>query len=184
MGESGDARKDFFQNALSGFGVQAVLHGKMVQSQATSRYIAAMEKNMSLMREAIFVEDFETLLDVECAIQIVELEKYSHDASMMKSIQKTQKDLAEGMKDYRHLMEMPEVYFTRGYREQDCTGPNKRFPLDTMRKALRSQATRVGNFAKNSMLFPIEKEFHLLRVTLLKRAEKLYEALQAQRIPK
>ena len=182
MGEAGDARKDYFQHALSGLSVQAVLHEKMAQSQVMRRYVAAIEKNMSLMREAISVGDFETLVDVETAIQIVELEKYSHDAGMMASIQKTQKDLAEGMKDYRQLIEMPEAYCARGYRERDCVGANKEFPLDTMRKALRSQAVRVDNFAKNSMLFPVEKEFHLLRVSLLKRAEKLYEGLQAQAI--
>ncbi len=49
-----------------------------------------------------------------------------------------------------------------------------------MRKALRGQATRVGNFARNPMLFPVEKEFHLLRTALLRRAEKLYENMQAQ----
>lgn len=183
MGDFSDSQRDFFQQTLSGLSVQAILHKKMAQSQSTNRYLGAIEKNMFLMREAIAVGDFETLLDVESAIQIVELEKYSHDESMVQSIQKTQKDLAAGMKDYRQLVETPEAYCARGYREQDCTGPNKRFPLDTMRKALRSQATRVGNFAKNSMLFPIEKEFHLLRVSLLKRAEKLYEALQAQHIP-
>lgn len=182
MGDFGGKRKNFSELAVFDLNTQAVFHKKMTQAQATRRYVDAIAQSMSLMREALETEDFEILLDVEIAIQEVELEKFSQSTDMVASIQKTQEDLSEGMKDYRQLLESPEAYLARGYRERDRTGPNKQFPLDTMRKALRSQAARVGNFARNPMLIPEEKAFHLLRASLLKRVEKLYEMLQERAV--
>jgi len=182
MNKPGDSQHAYFDRTMYGLNAQAIYQEKLVQSKVMRQYIMAIEKNITTLREAIAEGDFDTLLAVEQATQKVEMERFSHDESMVASIQKTQNDLAEGVKDYRQLLEIPKIYFARGYRKEDCTGSNKQFPIDTMRKALRSQATRVGNFAKNPMLFQVEKEFHQLRVSLLKRAEKLYVALQAQAI--
>ncbi len=180
MNESGDLRNAYFDKIAYGLNAQAKYQKQLAQSPAMRRYIGAIERNMAVMREALAGDDFASLLAVERAIQKVEAERFAHDGGMTASIQKTQQDLAEGMKEYRQLTETPEAYLARGYRERDRTGRDRAFPLDTMRKTLRGQAARVGNFAKNPMLLPAEKEFHLLRVSLLRRAEKLYEKLQAR----
>ncbi len=174
MSAPGNRPETYYDRTTYALNTQAQAHGMLLQSPAVRQYVRAIEKGMALMRDALAEDNFDALMAVEEAIQKVEEERFAQ------SIQKTRQDLAEGMKDCRQLLENPEQYCARGYRERDRTGPNKQFPLDTMRKALRGQATRVGNFARNPMLFPVEKEFHLLRGTLLRRAEKLYENMQAQ----
>ncbi len=180
MSAPGNRPETYYDRTTYALNTQAQAHGMLLQSPAVRQYVRAIEKGMALMRDALAEDSFESLMAVEEAIQKVEEERFAHDEDMAASIQKTRLDLSEGMKDYRQLLENPEQYCARGYRERDRTGPNKQFPLDTMRKALRGQATRVGNFARNPMLFPVEKEFHLLRTALLRRAEKLYENMQAQ----
>lgn len=170
----------YFNNTTFLLNAQARHHELLLQSPVMEEYFRSIENTMSLMRAALAEDTFESLLAVEEAIQKIEEERFAHDADMLASIQKTRRNLAEGMKDYRQLQGAPEAYLSRGYREQDRTGPEKQYPLDTMRKELRGQATRVGNFARNPMLFPAEKEFHILRASLLRRAEKLYEHMQAR----
>lgn len=170
----------YFEKIAHGLNSQAVYQEELLQSAAMSEYVTTIEANSETLRNAIANGDFDELMTVEMTIQQIELERFAHDADMMKSIQKTQRDLAEGMKDYKQLRENPAAYRARGYREQDLAGSNKKYPVDTMRKALRGQAARIGNFARNPMLFPVEKEFHQLRVTLLRRAEQLYEDMQKE----
>lgn len=179
MAEPEDGR-EMLSEALYWLNAQAESHNEVLRSEPVLQYASVIKKSIELMRNILAHGNFETLLNVEMAIQKLEVESYSHDENMVASIQKTREDLAAGILDYRQLVASPESYRIRGYRKRDRTGPHKEFPLDTMRKALRSQAARVGNFAKNPMLGPEEKEFHLLRVSLLKQAEKLYENLQAR----
>jgi hypothetical protein len=179
MNEPGDDQNRLFSEVVHWINAQAESHRQLLRSRAMLVYDAIVDKAVRVLKQAILKGDFETLLNTEMAIQKLEMEKYAFDESVAASIQKTREDLAEGIRDYRQLTGNPKSYLGRGYRLRDRAGPNKEYPLDTMRKALRSQATRVGNFAKNPMLNPKEKEFHLLRASVLKRAEKLYEELQA-----
>ena len=178
MARGKDPQKVLFARLSSLIDLQTVSHEKLMQSQAMSDHAAAVRETSAVIQTAITQGSFETLLNTELAIQMAEREKFSRVPKMMESIRKTQEDMSAGLQDYRQLQQNPKSYLDRGYRERDRTGPNKEFPVDTMRKALRSQATRVGNFAKNPMLSMEEKEFHLLRVAMLKQAEKLYEKLQ------
>lgn len=173
-------QEQLFDDTAYWLSAQAMSHREMMESLVVRRHGNAITKAIDALRNALSRGNFETLLHLESEIQQLELVLYSREPSIMASIEKTQEDLAAGLRDYKQLKENPVAYYARGYRRQDRTGINKGFPLDTMRKALRSQATRVGNFAKNPMLSPEEKKFHLLRVSVLKRAEKLYEELQAR----
>lgn len=145
------------------------------RSRPMQRHADTVGKTAKAIKSIIAKGSFDTLLNAEIAIQKAELEKFSTDAAMMASIRKTQKDMAEAIKDYRQLVDNPDAYGARGYRDQDRVG---KYPKDTMRKTLRSQAARIANFAKNPLLSPEEKELHRLRVSMLKRCEQLYESIQ------
>lgn len=156
----------------------AVSHENLLRSQVMRVHVGTFQEMIRILESAISVGSFETIIQIEEAIQRAEYDKYSRNDKMRESIQQTQRDLADGFMDYKQLIENPKAYFSRGYRDRDRLGPNRTIPLDTMRKALRSQATRVGNFAKNPMLGREEQEFHRARVLMLRHAENLYESIQ------
>lgn len=180
MPEPENTQKRLLIDAVYWLSAQASSHRAMMESKPVRHHAVAIMRASAALRDALAGGDFATLLRLEMEIQQLELVRYSNDPGMMASIERTREDLAEGIRDYTQLTEAPASYCARGYRLRDRAGAGRNFPLDTMRKALRSQAARVGNFAKNPMLSPEEKEFHLLRVSILKRAEKLYEQLQAR----
>lgn len=176
------SKKEFqnqiYDKAINQLNTQAFSHRALMESPAVRRHALAIRKAIKAVREALANGNFETLLNLEIEMQQLEMTMYARDPGMIASIERTRDDLEAGMLDYRQLIDNPKAYRERGYRKSDRTGTNRRFPFDTMRKALRGQAARVGNFAKNPMLSPEEKEFHRLRVAILKRAEMLYEELQ------
>lgn len=180
MARPADPQKALYARLINMIDLQSSLHQDLLQSESVSDHAAAVRQTAAAIKTALSVGSFETLLKTEMAIQRAELERYAGNPEMVESIRKTRADMAEGLKDYKHLKENPHYYHSRGYRERDRTGPGKTLPVDTMRKVLRSQATRVGNFAKNPMLSAEEEEFHKVRVSLLRRAEKLYEQLQME----
>lgn len=178
MAKLPSSQKDLYPTLALLVDEQMSAYDVMLKSKTLQVYTAVVRETTAVMQLALTTGDFETILKTELAIQEAEHDRLSKDPKMMESVRKTQKDMEDGRKDYEQLTKEPGSYFRRGYRDRDRTGPNKEFPVDTMRKALRSQATRVGNFAKNPMLSSEEKEFHNLRVGLLKKAEKLYEQIQ------
>lgn len=184
MASSKTSQKALLKQLAYVIDLQSSSHQDLMQSQAMRDHVSAIKQATDAIKTALSGGNFDTLLKTELAIQSAELERYASNPTMMESIRNTQADMVEGVKDYKHLKEDPQNYYSRGYRERDRTGPNREFPVDTLRKALRSQATRVGNFAKNAMLSAEEEEFHKARVSLLKRAEKLYEQLQIEGLNK
>ncbi len=180
MSNQENIQKQLLNDAVHWLNAQASSHRTMMNSKPVRHHAVAIMNAVAALRNALAKGDFATLLRLEMEIQQLELARYSNEPGIMATIERTREDLAEGIRDYAQLAENPASYCARGYRKRDRTGAGGRFPLDTMRKALRSQAARVGNFARNPMLGPEEKDFHRVRVSILKRAEKLYEELQAR----
>lgn len=179
MSKSKKTQKRLFDNAAQKLSTQALSHRSMLESPPVREHAASIRNAIAGLREALADGDFATLLHLETELQYLELTRYSSDPDMVAMIQRTQEDFAEALRDHEQLTKNPDSYRARGYRKQDRAGESKRFPLDTMRKTLRSQAARVGNFSRNPMLSPEEKEFHAVRTSILKRAEALYEELQS-----
>lgn len=179
MAKSRKTQRNLHNYAVQRLSIQALSHRSMLESPPAREHAATINKAIAALRDALADGDFETLLRVEMEIQYLELTRYSSDPDMVAMIQRTQEDFAEALRDHEQLTKNPDSYRARGYRKQDRAGESKRFPLDTMRKTLRSQAARVGNFSRNPMLSPEEKEFHAVRTSILKRAEALYEELQS-----
>lgn len=175
MPDAMELQKSLVEQMTAVLSFQAYSHQTMLRSRTMRTHTAAVLKTAKAVKNIIAKGSFQTLLDAEITFQKTELERFSSDADMMASIRKTQKDMAEAIKDYRQLVDNPDAYGARGYRDQDRVG---KYPKDTMRKTLRSQAARIANFAKNPLLSPEEKDLHRLRVSMLKRCEQLYENIQ------
>lgn len=145
------------------------------KSRSFQEYNKSFVRNTTAIEKALTECDFEQLVEIEQFIQREELDRYDDIPAIKKSVEQGIKDFNEGLKIYRLAKEQPEVYRSLGFRDRDRTGAGKRYPYDTMRKALRSQATRVLNFSRNPLLSAEEVEYHNARASLLRKMEKLYE---------
>ena len=89
-------------------------------------------------------------------------------------------DIEAGEAAYKQLVEDTESYKAHGYRKKERLSPEKIIPLDAMRRALRGQVKRVENYRSNVMGNSQEQDFMSARIAMLRRAEKLYDAIQRQ----
>lgn len=157
-------------------------HEKRRNSRVEQQYSKVLRSSTLILGELGAKGDFETVLKVEKTLQQQDLEKYSQNASVKKSVLEGIDDLNNGIVDYKTLLNSPETYMAKAYVKRDMAGPDKSVPLDSMRKALRSQASRVGNYARNPMANDDERDFLNARVALIRKAEKLYDRIQRDRL--
>lgn len=161
---------------------QVDIFEKREQSRVEKRYGAVMEHSAAMLAEFTLTATFEQLIGIEKLLQRNDLSVYARVPSTLKSVQEGMSDLQDGEEVYAQLLTNPEAYKAHKYREKERAVPDKIIPLDAMRRALRGQASRVENYRKNVMGNPKEHDFLSARIGLIRRAEKLYDAIQRDRL--
>lgn len=159
---------------------QKIAFEEREQSRAEINYGKVMDKSANALREFANVATFDQLLLVESAFQKNDLTTYAKVPATLKAVNEGIDDFKEGEAVYKQLLNNTEAYKEHRYREKERAPPDKTVPLDAMRKALRGQAARVENYRKNVMGNPHEYAFVSARVAAIRRAEKLYDAIQRE----
>lgn len=173
-------QENLYLDSMNSMSLHVQAHIERQNSAVEHDYSKAIDRSAAVLRKLTAEGDFDTLLKVERALQQQDLEKYSKNEEVRRSVLDGIEDLEKGIIDYKTLMESPEKYLIKAYVKRDMTGKNKTIPLDAMRKALRSQASRIRNYARNPMANDAERAFHTARMSLVRRAEKLYEKIQKE----
>ena len=173
-----------FERTMHQMSSHVQAHIARQKSQVEREYSKAMQNSANALKELAEHGDFDTILKVERALEQQDLEKYSQNETVRKNVLDGIDDLEKGAADYATLMQSPETYRIKAYVKRDMTGPGKTIPLDAMRKALRSQTSRVRNYARNPMANDAERAFHTARMLLIRRAEKLYAGIQKEQLKK
>lgn len=155
---------------------------KRERPRAEINYGKAMGLSASALAEFTQTASFDQLLFVEKTLQNNDLDIYARVSSTLKSVQEGMSDLQDGEEVYAQLLTNPDAYKAHKYREKERAAPDKIIPLDAMRRALRGQASRVENYRRNVMGNPKEHDFLSARIGLIRRAEKLYDVIQRDRL--
>lgn len=161
---------------------QAKAFEKRERSRAGQIYNLVMDKSTAILKEYSRSGSFDQLLRAEKIFQDYDLKAYAKVVSTIQAVQKGMRDFDAGEEVYRQLLNDPEAYKAHRYREDDHAAPDKVVPLDAMRKALRGQVSRVGNYRKNVMSNSQEYDFLTARIAMIRRAEKLYDGIQRDRL--
>lgn len=159
---------------------QVDAYGKRKVSRAELHYSDVMKESAVILAKVARTASFDQLIRFEKVFQQNDLDVYANVPSTLKAVQQGIADLEAGEDVYRQLLEAPEAYRGHKYRESEKAPPDKLVPLDAMRRALRGQAKRVENYRKNVMGNPQEQDFLSARIAMLRRAEKLYDAIQRE----
>ena len=152
------------------------------KSRAEKDYGVAMRKSAGVLAEFAATASFADLIKAEKTFQENDLVVYAKRPATLKAVQEGIEDLEEGEITYKQLLENTEAYKAHGYRKKERIPPEKVIPLDAMRRALRGQVRRVENYRSNVMGNLQEQEFMSVRIAMLRRAEKLYDAIQRERL--
>ncbi len=169
---------DLLDKIVLAVAAQADAFEKREQSLTEKRYGAIMERSAVVLAEFTQIATFDQLLTIEKLLQQNDLNVYARVPSTLESVQEGIIDLREGEEVYAQLLHDSDAYKAHKYREKERASPDKLVPLDAMRRALRGQASRVENYRKNVMNNPKEHSFLSARISLIRRAEKLYDAIQ------
>ena len=170
-------QRTLFESSLHLMSSHVQAHAKRQKSKVEQEYSKAMLNSTAALKTLAAEGDFDTILQIELTLQQQDLEKYSKSETVRQNVLDGIEDIEKGLADHKTLMESPETYRIKAYVKRDMAGPGKTIPLDAMRKALRSQTVRVRNYARNPMANDAERAFHTARMTLIRRAEKLYEGI-------
>ncbi len=170
----------FDSMALMAPHVQA--HIARQNSKVEKQYGKAMLASAAVLKNLAESGDFNAILKVEKDLQQQDLEKYSTNETVRMNVLDGIEDLEKGIADYNTLMKSPEAYKVKAYVRRDMTGRDRAVPLDAMRKALRSQASRVRNYARNPMANDAERAFHTARMKMIRQAEQLYDGIQREQL--
>lgn len=154
---------------------------KRERSRAAMDYATAMKKSAAILDAFTEIASFEQLLKAERIFQQNDQNIYAQVPSTLEAVQKGMRDFDAGEGVYRQLLASPEAYRAHRYREDDHALPDKLVPLDAMRKALRGQMARIGNYRKTVLGSSQEYDFMSARIGMLRRAEKLYDGIQRER---
>ncbi len=173
-----------FERTMHQMSSHVQAHVKRQNSKVEQLYTKTIQKSAAMLKKLTEEGDFDTILKIERALEQQDLEKYSQNETVRKNVLDGIDDLEKGVADYATLMQSPETYRIKAYVKRDMTGPGKTIPLDAMRKALRSQTSRVRNYARNPMANDAERAFHTARMLLIRRAEKLYAGIQKEQLKK
>lgn len=177
MPDAGDL--DLIMNAVA---AQVDAFEKRQQSRAEKHYAAMTAKSAAALGKFARNASFDQLLSVEQLFQKNDLVIYAKVPSIMQAVQKGMRDFKAGGEVYEQLLTHPEAYRAHSYREDDHASPDKLVPLDAMRKALRGQIARVGNYRKTVLGSSQEYAFMTARIAMIRRAEKLYDSIQRDRL--
>ncbi len=161
---------------------QASIYDKRAKSRIEKQYGDAMQRSAIALMEFTRNATFDQLILLEKTFQRNDLAVYAQLPSTMKSVQQGIDDLENGEGVYKQLLNNPQAYSEHKYRDSERAGPGKLVPLDAMRRALRGQVKRIENYRKNVMSNPQEQKFMSTRIVMLRRAEKLYDALQREQL--
>lgn len=175
------ANEEEFADLLVWAAAQVDAYEKREKSRAERHYGDVMQGSATALVRFIRNASFDQLIKAEKHFQENDLVVYAKLSATVKAVQEGIDDLAEGEVTYKQLIENTEAYKTHGYRKKERVPPERVIPLDAMRRALRGQVKRVENYRKNVMGNPHEVEFMSARIAMLRRAEKLYDAIQRER---
>lgn len=161
---------------------QKIAYEKREQSRAEINYGKVMGKSAKALIEFTKIATFDQLLRAEASFQENDLTTYAKMPATLQSVNEGIHDFKDGEVVYRQLLNHPDAYKEHRYREKERVPPDKIIPLDAMRRALRGQAARIGNYRKNVMGNPREQEFMSARAAMIRHAEKLYDAIQRTKL--
>jgi hypothetical protein len=161
---------------------QARAFEKREQSRSEIQYGNVMEKSAAVLRELSRTATFDQLLSIEKDLQSNDLQIYAKVPSTLKAVREGISEIKSGENVYRQLLTNTKAYLEHDYRDKEKAAPDRLVPLDAMRRALRGQASRVENYRKNVMGNPKEHVFMSARVAMIRRAEKLYDAIQRDQL--
>jgi hypothetical protein len=169
-----------FDSILQWLFAQVRAYEKREQSRAEKFYGSVMLQSAAALASFTRTASFDNLIRVEKAFQQNDLVVYAKRLGTMKSVQEGIDDFEAGEEVYRQLLEDTRAYKAHRYRRKNST--DNAIPLDTMRQALRGQVRRVENYRSNVMGNSAEQEFLSERIAMLRQAEKLYDAIQRERL--
>lgn len=172
-----------FTRLLVWTAAQVNAYEKRERSRVEKQYGAVMQRAAAALADFTRTASFDQLILAEKTFQDNDLSVYAKLPATMKTVQQGIADLADGEEVYQQLLEEPRAYKAHKYRENERAAPDRLVPLDAMRRALRGQVKRVENYRRNVMGNPQEHEFMSARIAMLRRAEKLYDAIQRQHLP-
>lgn len=161
---------------------QKMAFEKRERSREEIDYGKSMKKSANALKEFTRNATFDQLLIVETIFQENDLTAYAKVPATLKAVNEGMNDFKNGKAVYKQLLNNPEAYREHKYREKERAPPDRVVPLDAMRKALRGQAARVENYRKNVMGNPNEYAFMSARIAMIRHAEKLYDAIQRERL--
>lgn len=173
---------DELDSLLSWVAAQASVYEKREKSRIEKLYGDVMLRSAAVLTKFTGTASFDKLIRVEKAFQRNDLFVYAKRPATMKTVQQGIDDLNVGEEVYRQLLENSDAYKAHKYRDSEKVGPDKLVPLDAMRRALRGQVKRVENYRSNVMGNLQEQEFMSARIAMLRRAEKLYDGIQRERL--
>jgi hypothetical protein len=173
---------DDFKNLMVFVAAQIDTYEKREKSRVEKHYSDAMQRSAIALAQYARTAPFDQLIRVEKTFQENDLVVYAKRPATMKAVQEGIEDLEEGETAYKQLLENTEAYRAHGYRKKERASPEKVIPLDAMRRALRGQVKRVENYRSNVMGNSQEQEFMSARIAMLRRAEKLYDAIQREHL--
>ena len=161
---------------------QASIYEKRSKSRIEKQYGDTMQRSAAVLVEFTHAATFDQLILVEKTLQQNDFAVYAQLPAIIKTVQQGINDLSDGEEVYRQLLDEPRAYKGHKYREKERASPDKVIPLDAMRRALRGQVKRIENYRKNVMGNPQEHKFMSARIAMLRRAEKLYDGIQRERL--
>lgn len=173
--------KEDFAEFMRATAAQVDAYGRREKSLAEKYYGDVMRESAAVLVKFTCTASFDQLILAEKTLQQNDLAVYAKMPAAMKSVQQGIDDLKNGEEVYTQLLDDPQAYKAHKYRDSERAGPDKLVPLDAMRRALRGQVKRVENYRKNVMANLQEQEFMSARIAMLRRAEKLYDAIQRER---
>lgn len=153
-------------------------HNAKRRSKAEKAYSAALRTSADILREIAQAGTFDDAITTEMSLAQDDLKHYSQNPDVQRNVQDGIDDLEAGLSDYRTLMEEPESYFKKRYVKREMAGADKEVPIDSMRKALRSQASRIASYAASPMANEEERDFQKARLLMLRKGERLYDRIQ------
>ena len=161
---------------------QGDAYERRAKSRAEKQYGDVMRIAADILMEFTHAASFEELVQAEKAFQENDLVIYAQRSATAKAVQEGIDDLEDGEAAYRQLIESTDAYKGHRYRKKERIPPEKIIPLDAMRRALRGQVKRVANYRANVMGNVQEQAFMSARIAMLRRAERLYDAMQRERL--
>lgn len=176
------AYNSFITKVLGATAAQAKAFQRMKRSPAVVDYGSVMERAARSVEKFCKTASFDQLLAAEKIFQKNDLTIFSTSPSTRESVLEGIDNFRAGEKVYRQLMRSPMAYKEHEYLKSKMVGPDRLVPKDTMRQAIRSQISRVENYRKNVMGNEQEVAFTTARIAMLRRAEKLYDKIQRERL--